>query len=167
MTDEAERQRAWRRYHDIRGYAESTMCRHVAICRHFGEPVPSRICGMCDVCGPAPEWYEQSYDKAQRAEAIGPSAPARKPHREKIAVPAAAAAPGSEAVFAKLRAWRLEVARRQKLPPYVIFHDSVLRSIAAIRPADLDTLAGISGLGPAKLERYGAEVLKALEDSDS
>ncbi|MBI3694905.1 MAG: RecQ family ATP-dependent DNA helicase [Acidobacteria bacterium] len=167
MGDEEERRRAWRRYHDIRGYAQSVMCRHVTICRHFGEPVPSRICGMCDVCGPVPEWYEQLYQRVPQPEAIRPHAPVRKPRREKVAAPAAAATPASEAVFGRLRAWRLQLARREKVPPYVIFHDSVLRSIAAARPADLHTLANISGLGPVKLEKYGAEVLKVVQPSDS
>jgi ATP-dependent DNA helicase RecQ len=48
------------------------------------------------------------------------------------------------------------------VPPYVVFHDSVLHQIAAERPASLGELAQISGVGPAKLERYGEDVLAAL-----
>ncbi len=66
-------------------------------------------------------------------------------------------------MFEKLRAWRLSIARRDQLPPYVIFHDSVLRSIAAARPASLDALSTIPGLGPRKIEKYGADVLDLLQ----
>ncbi|HZQ15993.1 MAG TPA: ATP-dependent DNA helicase UvrD2 [Gaiellaceae bacterium] len=62
-----------------------------------------------------------------------------------------------------LREWRLERARADGVPPYVVFHDSVLQAIAAARPASLGELAQISGVGPAKLERYGAEVLALVE----
>jgi DNA helicase-2/ATP-dependent DNA helicase PcrA len=62
----------------------------------------------------------------------------------------------------KLREWRLERARHDEVPPYVVFHDSVLHAIAAAGPASLGELAQISGVGPAKLERYGSDVLAAL-----
>ncbi|MBN8899751.1 MAG: HRDC domain-containing protein, partial [Rhodospirillales bacterium] len=48
------------------------------------------------------------------------------------------------------------------VPPYVIFHDSVLREIAAIRPASLDELGQIKGVGASKLQRYGVPVLEVL-----
>ena len=59
----------------------------------------------------------------------------------------------------RLRAWRLERARRDGVPPYVVFHDRVLHEIAAVKPGSLGELAGIAGVGPAKLERYGDAVL--------
>jgi DNA helicase-2/ATP-dependent DNA helicase PcrA len=62
----------------------------------------------------------------------------------------------------KLRAWRLARAKSDGVPPYVVFHDSVLHAIADTRPSSLGELAQISGVGPAKLERYGNEVLAAL-----
>ncbi|MFL5929609.1 MAG: ATP-dependent helicase [Gaiellaceae bacterium] len=62
----------------------------------------------------------------------------------------------------KLRAWRLARARSDGVPPYVVFHDSVLRAIADVRPSSLGELAQISGVGPAKLERYGDDLLAAL-----
>ena len=55
--------------------------------------------------------------------------------------------------------WRAAEARRQSVPPYVIFHDSVLREIAAARPASLGALGELRGVGASKLERYGTAVL--------
>ena len=64
--------------------------------------------------------------------------------------------------FAALKAWRAEVAREHNLPAYVVFHDATLAEMARSVPATLDELAGISGVGTTKLERYGAEILRVL-----
>ena len=63
----------------------------------------------------------------------------------------------------RLRAWRLERSKADGVPPYVIFHDAVLHQIAETRPSSLGELAQIAGVGPAKLERYGADVLALVE----
>ena len=67
-----------------------------------------------------------------------------------------------DAGFEALRLWRSGEARAQGVPPYVIFHDSVLRDIAALRPASLDELGQIKGVGASKLARYGAAVLAVV-----
>jgi DNA helicase-2/ATP-dependent DNA helicase PcrA len=61
-----------------------------------------------------------------------------------------------------LKAWRLERARADEVPAYVVFHDSTLASIAAARPGSLAELGQVPGVGPAKLERYGEQVLAVL-----
>ena len=48
------------------------------------------------------------------------------------------------------------------MPPYVVFHDSTLREIAAAKPRDLAELAKVQGVGAAKLERYGEAMLAVL-----
>ncbi len=65
-------------------------------------------------------------------------------------------------LYEALRLWRLAEAKGQAIPPYVIFHDSVLRDIAVTRPASLDELAQIKGVGASKLARYGSRVLGVL-----
>jgi ATP-dependent DNA helicase RecQ len=67
-----------------------------------------------------------------------------------------------EALFEELRAWRWKKAKKLNYAPYVIFHDAVLRRIAAARPASLEELVAIKGIGPRKLEQYGAEVLSVM-----
>jgi DNA helicase II / ATP-dependent DNA helicase PcrA len=62
----------------------------------------------------------------------------------------------------RLRAWRLERARADGVPPYVVFHDTVLHAIADAQPTSLGELSQIAGVGPAKLERYGDAVLALL-----
>jgi len=62
-----------------------------------------------------------------------------------------------------LKAKRTELARQQGVPPYVIFHDSTLMDMLSRRPATLDEMAEVSGVGQAKLERYGEEFLAILK----
>jgi len=68
-----------------------------------------------------------------------------------------------EALFEALRAWRLQVAGDNHVPPYLVFHDRHLRGIAARRPRSLRDLAGCPGVGPTKLERYGDDVLDLVD----
>jgi ATP-dependent DNA helicase RecQ len=62
-------------------------------------------------------------------------------------------------LFERLRTWRAEAAKAASVPAYVVFADSVLVSIASARPASLDDLFAISGVGAKKLESYGDDVL--------
>jgi ATP-dependent DNA helicase RecQ len=63
-----------------------------------------------------------------------------------------------------LKAKRLELAREQGVPPYVIFHDSTLLEIHNRKPQSLDEMGQISGIGQAKLQKYGDEFLQVLEE---
>jgi len=85
----------------------------------------------------------------------------RRSRRKASAKPAAGLAldPAARTLWDALRAWRLDEARRQELPPYVIFHDATLIEVARRRPASLDALADIPGIGRSKLDRYGVAVL--------
>ncbi|MEO5806270.1 DNA helicase RecQ [Devosia sp.] len=65
-------------------------------------------------------------------------------------------------VFDALRAERLRLAKQQGVPPYVIFHDTTLRSMAQMRPRHLADLMLVPGVGQAKLERYGEAFLAVL-----
>jgi len=107
------------------------------------------------------------FDREQVALAIvGPtgresparSARKRRPDRAK-AGPAGAADPG---LLAVLRAWRSERSKKDKVPPYLVFHDSTLEAIATARPRDLVSLLGVPGLGPKKAEKYGEHVLSLI-----
>ena len=70
-----------------------------------------------------------------------------------------------QSLFDVLRAWRRKLAEEQSVPPYVILHDATLRTLADQRPASLDEMAGISGIGARKLERYGDDLLALLSES--
>lgn len=63
-----------------------------------------------------------------------------------------------------LKAKRMELAKEQGVPPYVIFHDSTLLEILNQKPGSLTEMSQITGVGQAKLERYGDAFLEVLED---
>jgi ATP-dependent DNA helicase RecQ len=67
-------------------------------------------------------------------------------------------------LFQALRDMRARLAKEQNVPAYVIFHDSTLRNIAERRPDSMGELAQVGGIGGAKLERYGAEVLEVVRE---
>jgi ATP-dependent DNA helicase RecQ len=100
-------------------------------------------------------------------------APPAKERRRGGAAGGSGSAPGLGALpenvdaslLAALKAWRLQQARDQAVPPYVVFHDRTLMEIAARLPADLEALSQVSGVGAAKLERYGQAVLQVLQDA--
>jgi DNA helicase-2/ATP-dependent DNA helicase PcrA len=68
-------------------------------------------------------------------------------------------------LFRRLREWRLDTAREQSVPAYVVFSDATLQAIADSRPGSRAELAGIPGVGAVKLDRYGAAVLELCADS--
>jgi len=78
------------------------------------------------------------------------------------AVTTAGGGDGEAERYARPKAWRLAEARRQAVPAYVILHDATLAEIARREPRDLDSLAGIAGIGARKLERYGAALLEVM-----
>lgn len=67
-------------------------------------------------------------------------------------------------LFQTLREHRLDVARENNVPPYVIFHDATLAAMVEHRPQSLTDMAAIPGVGQTKLERYGAGFLALLEN---
>ncbi|MBN9115595.1 MAG: HRDC domain-containing protein, partial [Pandoraea sp.] len=67
-------------------------------------------------------------------------------------------------LFEKLRAWRQEIAKTQQVPAYVILPDRTLRELAQRRPRHREGLADITGLGEAKIERYGEALVELLND---
>ncbi len=68
-------------------------------------------------------------------------------------------------LFEALREWRTGRARDEALPPYVIAHDATLKAIAETRPRTMAGLRRVKGMGPAKLEKYGDEILAVIEAS--
>lgn len=68
----------------------------------------------------------------------------------------------SQSLWEGLRSLRLELAREQEIPPYMIFHDSALREMVEVKPRNLGEFASINGVGRTKLERYGQRFLDAM-----
>jgi ATP-dependent DNA helicase RecQ len=91
---------------------------------------------------------------------------ARTTRRSSAAPDDELADPSDVALFHTLRAKRLELARAQDVPPYVIFHDRTLREMARKKPRTIGEMAQVAGVGKSKLERYGAEFVSLVAAHD-
>lgn len=67
-------------------------------------------------------------------------------------------------LFDELKKWRSDEARKQQVPPYIIFHDSVLREVALCNPQTLKNFKDIKGVGNMKLEHYGLKLLEIIKE---
>jgi ATP-dependent DNA helicase RecQ len=93
----------------------------------------------------------------EKLELVIPPKRGRKPRRGD-------ANPDGDPLFDALRACRRDLAKQAGVPPYVIFHDSTLREVAELRPESLSALGRISGVGAAKLDRYGAAFVEVVRN---
>jgi ATP-dependent DNA helicase RecQ len=75
--------------------------------------------------------------------------------------------PDDELLFESLRTWRKAEADERGVPAYVIFDNKTLRGIARLRPRSIDQLAEVKGVGAAKLETYGVDVLRHVSEAPS
>jgi ATP-dependent DNA helicase RecQ len=162
LTDQAEKERGWQRYHEILGYAESKTCKHLQICRHFGEIPKWKSCDACDACSCTLAWSPSSpkVDKKQSPEPAPLSvvAPSRSDPLAKQ--PAAEVDP---ALREYMRQWRQETAKQSGMAAFIIMHDTSLDELCRIRPRTLGELRKVSGFGERKTELYGQQILDALQ----
>ncbi|MBV9818487.1 MAG: ATP-dependent DNA helicase RecQ [Solirubrobacterales bacterium] len=155
------RDRAWRAYHAVESFAcASDACRRRTLLDHFGDPRPGAPTGRCcDICDP---------DTIGLPDPATLAAPRRPRRRDRAAVggtgPETPVLRGAdEVLFLGLREWRAQAADGK--PAFTVAHDRTLTAIAAARPTSLESLAQIRGVGPAFIERYGADVLALLAAS--
>ncbi len=173
INDPDEKRRAWQRYDDIRGFVESSSCRHMRICGHFGENKKWTSCGACDVCGYVPDWLSVPVDEPSRK---------RKRSRSRVTSPAPmsvtrsweAPAPLSQTARTQdlsgvdpglreyLREWRRDTAKEQNVSAFIVMTDATLNEICRIRPNSISRLRQIIGMGERKAELYGGQIFDAL-----
>ncbi len=116
LTDEAERDRGWDRYHEILRYAESKTCKHLQICAHFGEIPKWKSCAACDACGCKLAWVPASPRMEKQ-----PSANTATPPQTNRSRPESIQKQSSTEVDPDLREylrqWRQETAKGTELRP--------------------------------------------------
>jgi RecQ family ATP-dependent DNA helicase len=166
---EARRRRADLAKLDImQRYAYAKSCRRTFILRYFGDPAARDACEGCDNClgnhrtAVVPEGPASRPRRARRGGAAGPSIGPSAGSSAGVSGGPPAVGPGDAPLFAALRVLRSELARRDGVPAYVVFPDRTLVEIALRRPRTLTALADVRGVGPAKLERWGAQFLAAV-----
>jgi ATP-dependent DNA helicase RecQ len=115
----------------VERYARGESCRQAMLCQHFGSDAAA--CGSCDVC-------------------LGEAAPA-PPTLHTVRRTTTAS------LVKALEAYRKKMARQLRWKAYMIFHSAVITAIDERRPDSRAALAEIPGLGPAKIDRFGDDLL--------
>jgi len=152
IEDEREKERAWQRFHEIREFVDSNVCRQLEICRHFGEQPKWQSCGSCDVCAGLPEWISRTAP----APVISATGAARLEKR-------ATSDERNSNLREALRAWRLTEAQSRQVSAFVILYNSCLDELCEKQPSTVAELRKITNFGPRKTERYGSAVLEIIE----
>ncbi|HXN65952.1 MAG TPA: RecQ family ATP-dependent DNA helicase [Candidatus Acidoferrales bacterium] len=167
ISDPVEKQGAWRRYDEIRQFAEAKTCRHRRICVHFGETPKWNSCGACDVCGVGLEWLSDADEtphkrtrKVRKSKArTGQNAVA---HSSEKGPSAAVSGCAGSSLREHLREWRRNVSKAQGVPAFVVMHDTSLEELCRVRPSSIQELLQVSGFGERKAQLYGPAILEAL-----
>ncbi|MBI1853667.1 MAG: RecQ family ATP-dependent DNA helicase [Planctomycetes bacterium] len=161
LEDPAERERAWQRYHEIKGFVDAASCRTRAICTHFGETPKWSSCDTCDVCGDGPTWFRAG-DAAAVAD-VARSTRVRRLSRSTAGDDDPGPAhPVDEELREQLREWRRTVSKRDGIPAFMVFHDTTLEDLCRRRPANREELLHVTGIGERKAALFGDELLAAL-----
>lgn len=160
IEDETVRQRTRAATVALFNLVERSHCRHQVLVAHFDEGIAT--CGdACDVCTGQPI-------EARIAELVASQATAVRGRLTRVSTPAtrgpdaAALDDVDRELFDSLRAVRRVLADDAGVPAYIVFGDKVLLEMVARRPATMQELRMISGVGDVKLERYGHAFLQAL-----
>ena len=128
---------------------ERNRCRHQSILRHFDEELAP--CGSsCDVC--LGRTVEDLVLQVIRA----------KPTRELRERTVVSVDSPTGNLFLRLKALRKRIADREGVPAYIVFNDRTLAELAERQPSSLEDMLDVSGVGEAKLEKYGAEFLAEI-----
>ena len=137
---------AYAQIRDVESYANLSACRREHLLRHFGDTEEVAPCSGCDFC------LGEVHQAPKTVVAAGGGAGAR--------APANGSNPDVDAgLFERLRAWRGEKAREQKVPAYVVLHNSHLEEISATKPRTIQELGSIKGVGLRRAARYGEDLL--------
>jgi ATP-dependent DNA helicase RecQ len=144
-------------------YAYANGCRRAFVLKYFGDPAAhsTKRCDGCDNCN----------GTRRTATARATAAPAGRRGKRRESEPAAAArstvSTGDEPLLAALKALRSEIASADRVPAFVVFHDTTLTEFAVRRPHSLPALADIRGVGPAKLDKYGERFLAVIRQTEA
>jgi ATP-dependent DNA helicase RecQ len=148
----------------VQRYAYTKECRRGFVLRYFGDPAARAKCEGCDNClGIAIVPDEQVDDPTPRHRARRDRSDRRRVTEveEEVTV-----GPAEERLLAALKSVRTSIAREEHVPPYIVFSDRTLAELAVRRPRSLTALQSVRGVGPMKLERYGARFLDAISKAD-
>lgn len=159
----------WQNLDALVAYAEGGECRHSEILAYYKDTQRLKACGHCDSCDVAsPRRVPRvaALPAAVRGARFDTKTGAKTKTRRRVRESAATVEKfsGSQReTFEALKAWRLKTATDLDQPAFVIFSDKSLRDLVAKNPRSLGDLQHVYGFGPAKIERFGSEVLSVIK----
>lgn len=147
-------------------YAYLKSCRRSFVLRYFGDPAARPQCGGCDICLGTRAVMSSDSSRAssgghRKPRAAGPTRSSAADRTDELTL-----SPADGTLLDKLRTLRRAIAKEEQVPAYVVFADRTLAEMAARRPRTTTALAGIRGVGPTKLQRYGERFLAVVRDAD-
>ncbi|MGI9076084.1 MAG: RecQ family ATP-dependent DNA helicase [Gemmatimonadaceae bacterium] len=149
----------------VQRYAYATGCRRGFVLRYFGDPAAQNACEGCDNCLGTHRKRNSAPERAAATQ-LG-TTPNSKRLRRAAPTESSEAQPALSGLDAllltTLKELRGAIAREDKVPAYIVFADRTLADLAASRPRTLVAMQAVRGIGPAKLEKYGARFLAAIE----
>lgn len=141
----------WRNLNALVAYCEAAECRHAEILTYYKDSQRLKACGHCDVCDPT---SSRLIEKPAAAVIV------KKSSAKKIAE--SSLSDVEEKRFQVLRTWRKAKAEELDVPAFVVFGDKTLLDIAKKNPQSMDELKNIYGIGEAKLEKFGWDLLAEM-----
>lgn len=156
----------WRNLDALVNYSEGGECRHAEILTYYKDAQRIESCGHCDNCDPkstrrirksllSMPKLDQTLDKVKVV--------LRKSSKAKTWELDATLDEAQEKRYEHLRRWRKEKAKKLDVPAFVVFSDQTLKQLAIRNPQSLEEMRGIYGVGESKLEKYGWDILEALD----
>ena len=159
--------RSWESYRSIERYMEASTCRRSQILVHFGDstdPSASRVARAagrcCDVCDPDPALAHAIAAAPARGRTRSRASGARGGRSGAGSSAPADSPPVDEREFEALRVWRME--RAEGLPAYTVAANAVLEEVLRLRPASIQELVEVRGVGPAFCEKHGESLLSTI-----
>lgn len=143
----------WRNLDALVSYSEAGECRHAEILTYYKDSQRLKSCGHCDVCD---EKSDRRILKVVTSSIVKVKTKKAKTMNSDLLNPT------EEARFQVLRHWRKTKATELDIPAFVVFSDKTLRDLAQKNPQSLDDLKDIYGIGDAKIEKFGWDLLAEL-----
>lgn len=155
----------WRNLDALVNYSESSECRHGEILTYYQDAQRIPRCGHCDNCDPnsSRRINLPKYTFVERIKEKLPGS-SKTSSKKKSAANVAILDTNQETVFQALKIWRKKKATELDVPAFIIFSDRTLRDLAIKHPGSFNELEAVHGIGPEKLERYGADLMLVLTE---
>jgi ATP-dependent DNA helicase RecQ len=156
--------RRWSGLEAITQFAEGGECRHGGILTYFRDTQRIKSCGHCDICLPdSSRMISKPEGKfVIPAEAISTSKKKKSSSKNSKSNPDEPLSPPQEVRVDVLKLWRKEYADANDIPAFIVFSNKTLRDLAIKNPSNETELLKVYGMGPHKVEHFGALILERL-----